>query len=66
MFILQYKKIFFVIAGLFVSFALAGIFTQGLNWGLDFTGRKAAYNFLYNFLRVETKVWLRSCERNTP
>ncbi len=38
MFILQYKKIFFVIAGLFVSFALAGIFTQGLNWGLDFTG----------------------------
>jgi preprotein translocase subunit SecF len=38
MFAIRYKKIFFTIAGLFVVFALVGIFVKGFALGLDFTG----------------------------
>jgi preprotein translocase subunit SecF len=38
MFILKYKKIFFVIAAVLLIGSLVAIISRGFNWGIDFTG----------------------------
>ena len=38
MFIIKYKKIFYIITVLFIAGGIFTIFNRGLNWGMDFTG----------------------------
>ncbi len=38
MFVVKYRKVFYIVAGLMVGLSLVSIFTYGLNLGIDFTG----------------------------